>query len=75
MKREPVVLVLPNSRWFDKRVWLMLPHAALLLTALLKDEFDFSIIDANQPVESQQSLVRMLVADRIPLTDYAAPPR
>ncbi|MCP5518107.1 MAG: dTMP kinase [Verrucomicrobiales bacterium] len=35
-------------------------------------EFGFHVIDANQPVEAQQSLVRPLLADRIPLADYAA---
>lgn len=42
-----VVLLIPNSRWFDKRAWVSIPYAALILTALLKECFDFSIIDAN----------------------------
>ncbi len=45
--RSRVVLVIPNSRWFGKRPWLVMPYAALILSALLKDRFDFSIIDAN----------------------------
>jgi len=64
MKSEPVVLVIPNSRWFGKRVWLMLPHAALLLTALLKDEFDFSIIDANAANLSEDQVRERLAALR-----------
>lgn len=36
-------------------------------------EFAFHVIDANQPVESQQTVVRQLLADRISLPDYAAP--
>lgn len=42
-----VALIIPNSRWFAKRKWLSLPYAALLLTAILREPFDFSIIDAN----------------------------
>lgn len=42
-----IVLLIPNSRWFDKRAWVSIPYAALILTALLKDRYDFSIIDAN----------------------------
>jgi len=42
-----VVLIIPNSRWFGKRPWLVMPYAALILSALLKERFDFSMIDAN----------------------------
>jgi radical SAM superfamily enzyme YgiQ (UPF0313 family) len=42
-----VALVIPNSRWQGKKGWSILPHAALILTALLKGEFDFRILDAN----------------------------
>ena len=42
-----VALVIPNSRWQGKKGWKILPHAALILTALLKEEFDFRILDAN----------------------------
>jgi radical SAM superfamily enzyme YgiQ (UPF0313 family) len=41
------VLVIPNSRWFNKRPWNVIPYAALILTALLKEEFNFSIVDLN----------------------------
>lgn len=46
-RRRKITLVIPNSRWFGKRMWLCLPYAALLLTAILKKRYDFSIIDAN----------------------------
>lgn len=42
-----VVLFIPNSRWFGKRPWIILPHAPLILTALLKNDFDFRLLDAN----------------------------
>jgi len=42
-----VVLIYPNTRWFGKRAWMAVPYAALILTALLKDEYDFHFIDAN----------------------------
>lgn len=45
--RIRVVLVIPNSRWFGKRPWLVMPYAAMILSALLKERFDFSILDAN----------------------------
>jgi len=45
--KAKVLLVLPNSRWYGKRPWLFVPFTALILTALLKDVFDFSVIDAN----------------------------
>lgn len=47
MMKAKVLLVLPNSRWYGKRPWLFVPFTALILTALLRDAFDFSIIDAN----------------------------
>ncbi|MCB1126400.1 MAG: thymidylate kinase, partial [Verrucomicrobiae bacterium] len=37
----------------------------------MSSEFGFHVIDANQLVESQQAVVRQIVADRIPLVDYA----
>lgn len=46
-KKGKVILFIPNTRWCNKRPWLMLQQAPLILTALLKSEFDFSIIDAN----------------------------
>lgn len=46
-QKSKVVLLIPNSRWLDKRPWIMWPHSALILTRLLKDEFDFEILDAN----------------------------
>jgi radical SAM superfamily enzyme YgiQ (UPF0313 family) len=42
-----VALIIPNSRWQGKKGWMILPHAALILTALLKEQFDFRILDAN----------------------------
>jgi len=45
--KSRVVLLIPNSRWFGKRPWLVMPYAALILSALLKERFDFSVIDAN----------------------------
>ena len=42
-----VVLVINNSSWFGKRVFRTWLPAVPIITALLKDYFDFSIIDAN----------------------------
>jgi len=35
-------------------------------------EYEFHLIEADQPVEPQQALIRQIVADRIRLSDYAA---
>lgn len=48
MPSDRVVLVIPNSRWYDKRFWPMLPPAAPLLSAILRPEFDFAVLDANR---------------------------
>ena len=39
----------------------------------MSTEFDFLVIDANQRVETQQSLVRRLVSARIDLPKFALP--
>lgn len=41
----------------------------------MSTEFGFRIIDANQTVEAQQSVVRQLVADRIEVAQYMLPNR
>lgn len=41
----------------------------------MSTEFGFRIIDANQPVEAQQTVVRQIVADRIDLASYNVPNR
>lgn len=46
MKKE-IVLIIPNTRWFGKRPWLSMPYAPLILTAILKDKYDLTILDAN----------------------------
>jgi dTMP kinase len=39
----------------------------------MSTEFDFLVIDANQPVEAQQSVVRQLVSAKIDLSGYVLP--
>lgn len=39
----------------------------------MSTEFGFHVIDANEPVEAQQTIVRQVVADRISLPQFAAP--
>lgn len=36
----------------------------------MSTEFSFLVIDANQPVEAQQSVVRQLVAAKIDLSQF-----
>lgn len=45
--KKKVVLVLPNTRWYGKRPWMIANNCAFVITAILKDEYDFSILDAN----------------------------
>lgn len=60
-----VVLIYPNTRWFAKRAWMAIPYAALILTALLKDEYDFHFVDANGPDLSEGDL-RTVLRDMTP---------
>ncbi|MBO7524319.1 MAG: thymidylate kinase, partial [Verrucomicrobia bacterium] len=39
----------------------------------MKDEFGFTVIDANGSIEKQQSEVRKLVASQLDLSRYALP--
>jgi dTMP kinase len=39
----------------------------------MSTEFGFLVIDANQPVEAQQSVIRQLVSAKIDLSNYALP--
>lgn len=41
----------------------------------MSTEFGFRILDANQAVEAQQTVVRQIVADCIPLSQYPSPNR
>jgi anaerobic magnesium-protoporphyrin IX monomethyl ester cyclase len=45
--KHDVVLFIPNTRWYSKRPWLLIPHSALILTSLFNKEFGFDILDAN----------------------------
>ena len=38
----------------------------------MSTEFHFHVIDANQPIEAQQSIVRELVASKLKLADFVA---
>lgn len=42
-----VVLMIANTSWFGKRPWKEMLIAPLILTRLLKNEFNFHIIDSN----------------------------
>jgi len=42
-----ILLFIPNTRWYGKRPWFIIPHSALILTSILKGEFDYHILDAN----------------------------
>lgn len=42
-----VVLVVANYAWFGKRPWRGMTSSVPIITAILKDKFDLSVIDAN----------------------------
>jgi anaerobic magnesium-protoporphyrin IX monomethyl ester cyclase len=45
---KKVLLFIPSTRWDnDKRPWIMVNYASLIITSMLKDKFDFEILDAN----------------------------
>jgi len=55
-----ILMVNPNSRWFDKRPWIMLPQAVLILTDLLRHDYDFHFLDANgEDLTTEQTGVRI----------------
>jgi radical SAM superfamily enzyme YgiQ (UPF0313 family) len=55
-----IALVIPNTRWKGKRLWLMAPQYALILTAILKKDFNFSIVDCNGlDLDEQQCIDRL----------------
>ncbi|TLM80548.1 MAG: radical SAM protein [Actinobacteria bacterium] len=57
--------MIPNSRWHDKRTWIMVSPAALILTAILKPHFDLHLIDCNGEDLSLEGLGQRL-ADLAP---------
>ena len=56
-----VVLAIPNVTWINKRDFKMLSPAIPVLSALLKDEFDFTIIDANIDDLSKEHFINELI--------------
>lgn len=59
-KPAKTVLFIPNTRWFDKRPWVMMSQGVVILTALLRDRFEFSILDANIRDLSEEECLRHL---------------
>ncbi len=57
-----MVLFLPNTRWYGKRPWVLIPNSALILTGLLKNRFDFEIIDANIFDDTEEKAVERIKA-------------
>lgn len=61
--KHDLVLFIPNTRWYSKRPWLMIPHSALILTSLFKNEFDFDILDANAGDLSEEECIAYLAQE------------
>ena len=54
------MLVIPNSRWGNKRPRIMLVYGILLITRILKDIFSFEILDANGQNYTEEEVLRYL---------------
>lgn len=72
-KKHNILLVIPNSRWENKRPWLFIPHAVLLLTALLKEKYNFNIVDANGANLSEQECQNQIQANMPDIVLISAP--
>ena len=58
--KPKIVLFMPNTRWYNKRPWMQLPYTPSILTALLKEVFDFELLDANaEDLTEEESLLRL----------------
>lgn len=51
-----VVLVVANYAWFGKRPWRGMTTSVPIITAILKNKFEFSIIDANVNEYSEEDV-------------------
>ena len=60
--RPKIFLFLSNSRWGGKRPWMIMPYCALILTTLLKNDYDFNILDANGLDLSDEECISQLRA-------------
>ncbi len=47
LEKMKVVLIVANYAWFGKRPWRGMTTAVPVITAVLKDKFELSVIDAN----------------------------
>ncbi|MCP4024479.1 MAG: B12-binding domain-containing radical SAM protein [Desulfobacteraceae bacterium] len=57
---KKIAIIIPNTRWFEKRIWLIASNAVFILTAILKDKYDLSIIDANGSDLSKHEVKRLV---------------
>lgn len=55
-----VALVVANYAWFGKRPWKGMTTSVPIITAVLKNQFELAIIDANVNEYSQETLKRKL---------------
>jgi len=46
-KKKKLMLFIPNSSWDNMRRWSTTPLSILILIALLRDEFELHVLDAN----------------------------
>lgn len=63
MKIEKVVLAIPNFRWQNWKIntlWNMHPYSICLLSAMVEQEYDVVIVDANIDDLSREEFVKIL---------------
>lgn len=45
--KKKVLLFIPNTRWMGMRPWFVIPFGISILTSILKEKYNVSVIDAN----------------------------
>ena len=60
-KQSDIVLVLINTRWFNKRPWVIMPLTIAILTSILKEaKIQFTLVDANLNDYDENQLANIL---------------
>lgn len=62
--RMKVVLIVANYAWFGKRPWRGITTAVPIITAVLKDQFELGVIDANVNEYSEEEVRDKIVESK-----------
>lgn len=61
-KIEKILFVVPNDRWAGGRYWHTFPYTAALLGAVLKDNYQISLLDSNINNYSKEQTIEKIQA-------------